>query len=147
MVDILHRIGVTDSTPDGVYDAVTTTAGLSRWWASDTSGSEEVGGVIRFRFVPGGFDMKVLQLDPGRHVRWQVVDGPDEWLGTTVDWRIAQDGDYTVILFEHAGWREPVEFMYHCSTKWAVYLMSLKAYLETGTGAPDPNDVQISNWH
>ena len=45
------------------------------------------------------------------------------------------------------GWREPVEFMSHCSTKWATFLLSLKALLETGTGAPHPRDLQISNWH
>jgi hypothetical protein len=37
--------------------------------------------------------------------------------------------------------------MYHCSTKWATYLLSLKQLVETGTGAPDPIDVQISDWH
>jgi len=25
--------------------------------------------------------------------------------------------------------------------------MSLKSLVETGEGAPSPNDVQISNWH
>jgi len=37
--------------------------------------------------------------------------------------------------------------MYHCSTKWATFLMSLKQLVETGTGAPHPDDVRISNWH
>lgn len=50
-------------------------------------------------------------------------------------------------MFAHAGWREPVEFMNHCSTKWAIFLMSLKSLVETGSGAPHPRDVQISNWH
>jgi hypothetical protein len=40
-----------------------------------------------------------------------------------------------------------VEFVYHCSTKWAIYLMSLKQLVETGKGEPAPHDVQISNWH
>ena len=35
--------------------------------------------------------------------------------------------------------------MHHCSTKWAMFLMSLKSLVETGTGAPFPNDVHISN--
>ena len=30
---------------------------------------------------------------------------------------------------------------------WAVFLMSLKSLLETGKGAPDPNDVKIDNWN
>jgi hypothetical protein len=35
------------------------------------------------------------------------------------------------VLFKHQGWKEPVEFMHHCSTKWAVFLLSLKSLLET----------------
>lgn len=146
-MDIVHRIGVEGSTPEKVYEAITTLDGLSGWWAEKTTGETEVGGVIQFRFVPGGFDMKVLALEPGRLVRWEVVDGPDEWLGTTVHWELRQDGDYTIVLFRHEGWREQVEFMYHCSTKWAAYLLSLKQLVETGTGAPDPRDVPISDWH
>jgi hypothetical protein len=28
-----------------------------------------------------------------------------------------------------------------------IFLMSLKSFVETGTGAPHPQDTQISNWH
>jgi uncharacterized protein YndB with AHSA1/START domain len=145
MVDILHRVAVA-SPPAEVYEALTTPEGLSGWWASNTRGESAVGGVLQFRFVAGGFDMEVLELDP-EHVRWQVVDGPEEWLGTTVSWDLKTEGDYTVVMFAHRGWREPVEFMHHCSTKWAVFLMSLKSLVETGKGAPDPYDVKIDNWN
>jgi len=148
MVDILHRIGVKDSTPDKVYDALTTIEGLAGWWTDDTKGSAEAGGVIEFRFgEAGGFDMKVLEARPGEHVLWEVSDGPEEWVGTQIGWDLRTEGDFTIILFAHRGWREPVEFMHHCSTKWATFLLSLKSLLETGTGAPAPNDVKISDWH
>jgi uncharacterized protein YndB with AHSA1/START domain len=39
MVDILHRIGVQRSSPDKVYDALTTIDGLSGWWATPVGGS------------------------------------------------------------------------------------------------------------
>ena len=78
---------------------------------------------------------------------WEVVDGPEEWIGTTVSWDLKLDGDYTVILFKHQGWQEPVEFMHHCSTKWGVFLLSLKSLLETGKGSPGPNDIKIDNWN
>src|ERR1700733_13002821 len=78
MVDILHRIGVKGSSPDDVYAALTTLEGLSGWWARDTTGVTDVGGVIAFRFVPGGFDMKVVELVPGKQVLWEVVEGPAE---------------------------------------------------------------------
>ena len=63
--------------------------------------------------------MKVVELQPNTQVEWEVVDGPAEWIGTTVSFDLRQDGDWTIVLFAHAGWREPVEFMNHCSTKWA----------------------------
>jgi len=147
MVNILHRIGVENSSPEAVYEALSTIEGLAGWWATDTSGDPAVGGVIAFRFAPGGFDMAVRELVPGKAVRWEVVDGPDEWIGTEVSFDITQSGAFTIVLFEHSGWQEPVELMYHCSTKWALFLMSLKQLLGTGVGAPEPRDVQISDWH
>ena len=147
MADILHRIGVENGSPQRVYDALSTLDGLSGWWAEKTTGDTDPGGVIEFRFGPGGIDMKVVELDPGRLVRWEVVGGPEEWIGTEVRFDIRQDGDWTIVLFRHEGWREPVEFMSHCSTKWATYLVSLKQLLETGAGAPDPRDLLISDWH
>ncbi|MFC4149733.1 SRPBCC domain-containing protein [Micromonospora mangrovi] len=147
MADILHRVGVEHSSPERVYAALTTVDGLSGWWTEQTSGVAEVGGVLEFRFAAGGFDMKVVELVAGRRVCWEVVDGPPEWVGTVVRWELRQEGDFTIVVFAHEGWREPVEFMYHCSTKWAVFLLSLKRFLETGVGAPDPRDVRISDWH
>jgi len=146
-MDILHRIGVESASLDDVYDALTTIDGLSGWWATDTTGETEVGDVLKFRFIPGGFDMKIVELEPAKRVVWEVVEGPEEWVGTTVTWDLKQEDGYTIVLFAHQGWREPVEFMYHCSTKWAIFLMSLKELLETGTGSPEPRDVKISNWH
>ncbi|TDU86715.1 activator of Hsp90 ATPase-like protein [Kribbella voronezhensis] len=147
MSDILHRIATRTTSADGVYEALTTIDGLAGWWTKDTTGKTGIGDVIEFRFPPGGFSLKVLELVPGELVRWEVVEGPEEWVGTTVNWKLEQSGDYTVVLFEHLGWKEPVEFMYHCSTKWASYLLSLKSLVETGTGAPSPHDVMISDWH
>jgi uncharacterized protein YndB with AHSA1/START domain len=146
MPDILHRVGVTRS-PEDVYAALTTVDGLAGWWTRDTSGDEAEGGVLAFRFPVGGFDMKVLTTEPATLVLWEVVDGPAEWVGTRVRFELKQEGDFTVVLFRHEGWREPVEFMYHCTTKWGTFLMSMKQLLETGAGDPAPDDVQISNWH
>jgi uncharacterized protein YndB with AHSA1/START domain len=147
MVDILHRVGMKSASPEDVYAALTTIEGLSGWWATDTKGQTEVGGTLEFRFELGPIDMLVRELTPAKSVLWEVTDGPAEWIGTTVRWDIKQAGDYTIVLFAHEGWKEPVEFMHHCSTKWATFLVSLKQLVETGTGAPEPYDLKISDWH
>ena len=36
--------------------------------------------------------------------RWEVVDGPPEWIGTHVEFDLPQDGDFTIVLFKHEGW-------------------------------------------
>jgi hypothetical protein len=146
MPDILHKVGIKSSSLNNAYEALATIEGLSAWWTSDTQGESKVGGVIQFRFGAGGFDMKVLELQPAKRVLWQVVDGPEEWMGTKISFDLKQEGNWTIVLFKHQGWKEPVEFMHHCSTKWAVFLLSLKSFLETGKGAPWPNEIKLDSW-
>jgi hypothetical protein len=49
----------------------------------------------------------LLELVPAKRVLWEVLDGPEAWIGTTVSWHLKQDGDYTVVLFKHQGWNKP----------------------------------------
>jgi uncharacterized protein YndB with AHSA1/START domain len=153
MVDILHRVGAVASL-DEVYAAVATPEGVAGWWTTDTTGAREVGGelVVRFRDhrsgeVVGVFELEIQELDPAGRVRWLVTSGPEEWVGTRIHFELKQEDGFTIVLFRHEGWKEPVEFMNHCSTKWGTFLMSLKKLVETGTGEPAPHDVKISDWH
>jgi uncharacterized protein YndB with AHSA1/START domain len=130
-------------SPAKVYDAIATLDGLSRWWIVGTTGDPSVGGIIHFKSEGGGFEMKVLESTPGRLVKWKCVEGPGEWVGTELTFRLeARDGQ-TYVLFTHAGWREPVEFMHHCSTKWAVFMLSLMNWVERAEGRPHPYDLKI----
>ncbi len=147
MTDIYHRIGAKSPSTNAAYQALTTIDGLAGWWTVDTTGDASLGGKIEFRFPPGGFDMEVIELMPDQLVRWRVVDGPPEWMGTEIVFRLSMSDGYAIVNFAHTGWAEPVEFLSHCSTKWATYLISLKQYIETGTGSPSPDDLMISDWH
>ncbi|NRF39606.1 SRPBCC domain-containing protein [Pedobacter foliorum] len=148
MADILHRIGIKSSSMDDVYQALTTIDGLAGWWTSNTQGKgNQVNDIIQFRFGAGGFDMKVVDLNSPSLVVWELAEGPEEWMGTTISFELKQENEYVILLFKHLNWKEPVEFMHHCSTKWAIFLMSLKSLIETGKGTPDPFDVKIDNWN
>jgi len=143
MPDILHRVGMQGS-PAKVYDAIATTKGLSHWWINETTGDTNVGGVVKFRpKKDDGFDMRVVESKPGEVVRWECVGGPPEWIGTNLTFRLVGKGADTYVLFTHAGWKDPVEFMHHCSTKWAVFLLSLKDWIERAEGHPHPHYVKI----
>jgi uncharacterized protein YndB with AHSA1/START domain len=152
MVDIIHRVGI-KAPASQVYAALSTVEGVAGWWTKATTGEARVGGTITTRFYhPGGeevgwFDIEVTELDADREVRWRIKDGPKEWIGTDVIFSLSRDGDYTVVQFGHRNWREAVDFMAHCSTKWATFLLSLKELVETGKGRPSPDDVKIDSWN
>lgn len=152
MVDITHRIGI-KAPAARVYEALTSLDGLSRWWTNDVRGNGAVGGTIDFNFrresgeLLGNFGMEVKQLEAGRNVRWRCVDGPEEWIGTDVQFSLSEQDGQTILLFGHRNWREEVEFTSHCSMKWATFLLSLRDYVETGKGAPSPRDLKIDNWN
>ena len=151
MLNILHRVGI-KAPRHQVYQALATVEGIAGWWTRDTSGDSKPGGVVVTRFFADGkligtFELAVEQLQPERHVAWRVVEGPKEWIGTRICFDLSSEDGFTVILFRHEGWKEAVPFMSHCSTKWGSFLMSLKAYVEMGTGQPSPHDVRIGNWH
>lgn len=150
-MDILHRVGIKSSLAE-VYTALATPEGVAGWWTRETRGESEVGGVLKTKFIAdgkhiGGFDLEILELQPGKRVLWQVVEGPAEWIGTKIVFELKREDDFTIVLFKHQDWKEAGEFMHHCSTKWGSYLLSLKSFVETGKGAPSPDDVRVGNWH
>lgn len=152
MVDIMHRIGIR-APASKVYDAVATAQGVAGWWTRDTTGTTEAGPAVNVRFRHqdgnelGQMDFAMTRLEPAREVHWRFLAGPPEWVGTDVTFQLAQDGDMTIVNFGHRGWKEPVEFMAHCSMKWAVFLLSLREFVERGEGRPSPDDLKIDNWN
>lgn len=138
MPDILHRIGI-NAKPEKVFAALTTIEGLRSWWISTTAGNAARGGLINFGFC----DMQVIAAEPNKLVDWRCTRGPDEWVDTEVTFKLEWKDDQTFVLFKHAKWKEPVEFMHHCSTKWATFLLSLRDFIEEAGGHPVPNDIKI----
>jgi hypothetical protein len=70
------------------------------------------GSVINYGFC----DMLVIAAVPDELVHWRCTGGPDEWLNTEVIFRLECKEGQTFVLFKHANWKEPVEFMHHCIT-------------------------------
>ncbi len=152
MVDILHRIGI-KSPAARVYQALASPDGLSRWWTEEVSGSGATGEKLDFLFrsktgeLLGKMVMEVQELAPSLAVRWHCMEGPAEWIGTAITFQLSEQDNQTILLFGHRNWHEATESTHHCSTKWAVFLLSLREYVETGKGRPSPHDLKIDNWN
>ena len=135
MIDIHHRIGVESPSTDGVYAALTTIDGLAGWWTSDTTGDPE----------PRRQDRVPVPARAGSTWRWSSSCRASASAGGSSTGRPSGSAPPSTggspaatgtrsCCSRHEGWAEPVEFLSHCSTKWASYLLSLKALVETGTG-------------
>ncbi len=146
MPEIRHRVGIA-APAARVQEALTTTEGLAGWWTHDVKGDPSAGGTLEFFF--GGPEARVVaevEEVTATHVEWRCTKSVPEWVGTRFTFDLEPSEDETVLLFTHAGWREPVDFMSHCSTKWAYFLLGMKAWLEGGPSVAFPDDAKISHW-
>jgi len=143
MAEIKHRVGIGGSVAD-IYKLLSTNQGLSQWWTRDTQCAGGVGSIIQFRFGDDGPDFEVVELVPDRLVRWRHSGKmPGEWIGTEIIFELEQQNHQTILLFSHYNWKQSSSFLAHCSTKWGIFMMSIKSCIETGLGHPYPNDVHI----
>lgn len=145
---IRHRVGI-NAPIEEVYKAFATREGGASWWSRTVEGDDGVGGKLAFMFGSRerAATVEIVELTAPNRVVWRFVPvSPDEWVDTTATFELRAEGDETVVLFTHAGWREPVEFMHHCTTAWAYFLLSAKHGLEGGTATPFPDNELISSW-
>lgn len=153
MNGIYHKVGIKASASE-VFNAITTQAGLSNWWTNQVTGTFS-GGVslpkdlIQFTFGDKGMmDMQVTEVSHAKNVIWQCLAGPEDWIGSHIEFDLQtspNNSDMTILYFRHRDWKNESEFTAHCSTKWAIFLMSLKSLVEKGSGQPFPNDVKIDD--
>jgi uncharacterized protein YndB with AHSA1/START domain len=121
-----------------VFAAVSSVEGLSGWWTTDTSGSPEPGGELRFTFRDGSAVMRVETRTPARE-QWTCLghSGQPEWKHTTVTFQLTEAGpDATRLQFTHGGLRPQLDCYGRCSAGWNYLMGSLASYAETGTGYP-----------
>lgn len=149
MQDIRHKVGIKGSK-EQIFQAISTQSGLASWWTKDTKAETSVGGKIQFSFakrLDKEFDVEVeiTGLKLGEQVKWCVIKGPEEWLGTEISFEINEQEKESILYFTHSKWLKPTDFMAQCNTKWAVFLLSLKELVETGRGRPFPEDVRIGH--
>lgn len=128
------------TSPDALFDALTTVAGLAAWW-NPAIGSGETGGELRF--IMNAPEPLVIHVDEAvrpASVRWTVTGCPflTDWVGTRPTFTITPMDDGSCELhFRHHGLHEALECIDMCSHSWDHYIrVSLRDYLETGCGSP-----------
>ncbi len=145
MARIRHRVGIRAARRD-VYEAVHLPDKLAAWWATSASGKPEVGGQLRLEF-PGYDDhvWEVVELAEDAVVHLRCRQGPGPWIDSELRFDLAAGESQVYVTLTHSNLDEQSEAYLYFNTKWVTFLLSLKDFLETGTGQPFPRDVQIDH--
>jgi uncharacterized protein YndB with AHSA1/START domain len=135
-----------DAAPDAVFDALTTTDGLTAWWTR-ADGSGVTGGELVFTMnAPTPCVMHVDDATRPTHVQWTVTecDFEPDWVGTRPTFTITSvDGGASEVHFVHQGLTPELECIDMCRRGWDHYMSSLHEYVEGGEGSPNgsPGDL------
>jgi uncharacterized protein YndB with AHSA1/START domain len=143
MATIYHQVGI-KAPVEKVFNAIATLEGVSGWWTL-TTGTPTIDGQLTFSFGEHDVIAKVTAYKSNKHIEWKVQGEEGEWLNTRICFDLDEKPDQVMVNFQHADWKEATNFLAHCSTKWAVFLLSLKKYVETGTGMSFPDDIHINH--
>jgi hypothetical protein len=143
MATIYHQVGIKAPMAD-VLSALTTLEGLSSWW-SRAEGGCNAGNALTFYFGEHAVKMQIEPTSQPSQIQWRCIAEDGEWKDTLFTFDLVDDEKQIKVNFTHSEWKEITEFFSHCSTKWATFLVSLKEYVETGTGKPFPNDIPINH--
>src|SRR5262249_47750309 len=102
---------------------------------------EGVGAPQELRFEKEGrrveMKFRVEALEPGRRVAWVCTanDNP-AWLDTWLTWEIEPTASGSVLRFRHEGFTQGGPLYDRTVQGWEHFVASLKAYVESGRGAP-----------
>lgn len=137
MADALHQIQI-EATPERVFAAITTSAGLRGWWTDDSVAEPRVGSTAEFGFGNRAtvFRMRIAELKPNARVVWECLGDVDEWNGTRLTWNLAGQEAKTDVRFTHGSWRSIDGWFALCNTTWGELMHRLKNHVEGKAPGP-----------
>jgi uncharacterized protein YndB with AHSA1/START domain len=138
---IMHLIKI-HAASERVYQAITTADGIRQWWTRDATIEPKVGADGEFGFYGRRFVAKVTveELNPLTRVRWKVANLA--WPASDIEFNLKADGNDTTLVFAHRGFPRADDGYASATMRWGFYLLSLKSYLQTGKGTPNPDDSE-----
>ena len=136
MPDIYHDIPFSVSGGK-VFEAVSTSEGLSKWWSDGGVGEPVAGTAYDLDFGPEyQWKAEVEDVVPGEKFSLTMSESDDDWNGTTISFEIEDRGEESYLRFSHTGWPKDNDHYRSSSYCWAMYLRCLKRYVENGVVLP-----------
>lgn len=121
-----------DASPQRVFQALTDSKELVKWFLSKAEVTPKKGGDYSFDWI-GGYHMngKVKQFEINKVVSFSWSDKLEsgKWAHTTASFKIVRKGHGTLLKLCHTGFKDPEHFA-GCASRWGYYLTNMKSVLD-----------------
>ncbi len=136
-----------NKSPSTAFTAIKNFRG---WWSEEIEGNTDILNEMFFYHYKDIHlcRLKLVEEVPAKRLVYQVVENEfnfiqdqSEWVNTRLVFDINSKGDATEVTFTHEGLVPEYECYQVCNDAWSGYIYnSLKNYIETGKGSPNPKD-------
>jgi hypothetical protein len=136
MPDIYHIFYV-GSTPEKVFEMISLSEGLDKWWTRNSLSSPKLQGEYHLDFGPlYRWKAVVTKYQQDLVFELRITEADADWTGTKVGFILESIGNRTEVNFYHSGWQQANKHFKISSFCWAMYLRILKRHIETGEEVP-----------
>ncbi len=138
MKDYTQHVRIKSSSKNA-FEALTRE--IPNWWGSVDHSIQGINEDFTITFGNAYWTFKIVDYRPNQLLIWKCIDGQpelnNEWIGHMLKWTIEEDANATMVSLIQEGLNESLPCYDVCSAAWDRFiLVSLKAYLEKGTGQP-----------
>ena len=144
MNNIRHFIGAR-TTKEAMFKAISTPDGIEKWWSTQAKGIPEAGETLELYFEGiTTLKFRYEQIIPNEKLVIRCIDGFKTWYDTVLTHELEEKDGQVFLTHIHSNIDpEDLEALTYFNTKWTVYLLSLKDFLEKGKGTPAPGEVKL----
>lgn len=135
-MDIHHQF-IVKAPAQKVFDAFCIPEHLNNWWPLRSTGKPEKSETYNF-FFGEEYDWyaKVIEVNAGKSLTWDMQDVMDDWKGTHVGFILTETKNGTKVEFFHKYWKELNDHFSISNFCWGQLLQGLKEYVEDGKIIP-----------
>lgn len=140
----IHFIGA-KCTKEEMFNAISKPSGLEKWWATKAEGIVKLEETLFLTFDNlTTLKFKYDKIIPNEKLVLTCFDSFKSWDKTQLVFELVKKNDQVFLTHTHQNIDpQDIESLTYFSSKWTVYLLSLKKYLETGIGTPYPNETKL----
>ncbi len=140
----IHFIGA-KCTKEDMFKAISKPSELNKWWATKSEGIVALGETLYLTFENlTTLKFRYDEIIPNEKLVLTCFDSFKSWDKTQLIFEITEKDDQVFLTQTHQNIdAQDLESLTYFSSKWTIYLLSLKQYLEAGVGTPYPNEIKL----